>query len=349
MKIAVNNPGFLMAEDPVFMFHGYSLYFVLNHADYLYVQNPERMERFRERLKELDCKRDIRFLSSTQELNREADVLVSFHIPKQNYGLDEFTGMTVVHTMDHHVNTKYVYQRLLELKADFVASHSQVDERCEFFRHYYPFFVGKVINVPFGYAPRFKVTKPFTERINKAVGLGSINMIRDAMLTEEESREMVEFFADRKWMHPIRKYVQDHAEELSDCVDALFPTPEKQKDFSYDAVERLNSYRMFVNDAGIQEFPPARTYEGIACGCVMVATDDPIYIDIGFEKDVNCISFREGDYGEMAEKIRFYMAHEDELQKIQIRSLELAKGLTQEKAAEIMYQGIEKRFRERNV
>lgn len=62
------------------------------------------------------------------------------------------------------------------------------------------------------------------------------------------------------------------------------------RDNSYDAVERMNEYKMFINDEGENNFPQARTYEGIACGCVMVAADSPIYYDWGFVPEVNYIS-----------------------------------------------------------
>lgn len=277
MRIAVNNPSVLLQEDPTRLFHGYSIPFLLRYADYIYVHTRERGELFARRLKAFGIERKIGIINSIEELSNCADVLVSFGCSKSGtFQLELFPGLKFCHVTDYYMWTEKKYKFLLDIKADYIISHNQCDIRSEFFKQYYPNYIGKVINLPFGYAPRYKNIVPFNGRINKAVGLGAINMVKDAMASEDDTKEAVEFFKGWEYTHLTRKYIQDHQVELMDCIDAMFPTPEQQKDFSYDAVERLNSYRMFINDAGMSNFPPARTFEGIACGCVMVAADNPI-------------------------------------------------------------------------
>lgn len=347
MKIAVNNPSILLTTDTSRLFHGYGLYFVLKYCDYIYVQNEDRILEFKRRLKEINPDREISFIRTIEELNEKSEVLVSLSIPtKSTYGIENYNGMVVIHSTDHHVDASHNYKMLKECGANYVIGHSQLDSRSEFFCNYYPGFIGKVISVPFGYAPRFKCYTPFSDRKNKAVGIGSINMIKDAMLSEQQSKDMVTYFNSQKWMHPFRKYVQDHEDELLDCIDSLFPSPSKQKDFGYDAVSLMNQYKMFINDAGIQEFPPARTFEGIACGCVMVADDDPIYEDIGFKQDYNYISYTKGVYEEAIDKIRFYIKNEKKLEELQKKSIDLSTEFTQEKMADLMYAKILERYDE---
>lgn len=344
MKIVINYPDFMLQDiNLVFNWHGYSRTFVMKYADAIYVQNLDKAGLFKEKFKELGKKVEI--ISKVEELDENEDVLVGFRIGFSGTAdLEQFNGIKIFHTMDYYLNAKKQYELLKELKADYVIGHCQLDKYSHFFGTYYPNYVGKVISLPFGYGSRFKSVVPFEKRINKAVGLGSINKVNDAMLKEEEVRECLEFFKNRQYQHEGRKYIQDNSVEFQDCVDAFFPTPERQKDFTYDAVEKLNSYKMFFNDAGMSNFPPARTYEGIACGCVMVAEENDIYGELGFEANINYIAFTKGDFQDMAEKIRYYMKHEEELVKMHVKSLELAKRYTHEKVAEHLYKEFKKVF-----
>ena len=53
-------------------------------------------------------------------------------------------------------------------------------------------------------------------------------------------------------------------------------------------------------------FPPARTYEAIACGCVMVASDNEIYTRLGFTDGENYVAFKKNDLNDFREKATYY-------------------------------------------
>lgn len=347
MRIAINYPAFLLGKgDPVFSFHGYNRAFVKKYADAIYVQNYEKAMQFRNVVKEPGFRKEIEIIRSVEHLNEGYDVLIGFHVGLSGTAdLEFFKGLKIFHTLDYYLDTTKQCESLKNIKADYVIGHSQLDEYSDFFQKYYDDYVGRVISLPFGYGDRFINEITFLKRKNKAVGLGSINMVKDAMCTEEQTKECVDFFKGRVYTHETRKYIQDNADALTDCIDALFPSPDKQKDFSYDAVKMLNSYRMFVNDAGMSNFPPARTYEGIACGCVMVAEKNPIYDELGFIPDVNYVSFEKGNYQEMVDKIRYYMIHEEQLIDIQEKSLILSKKYSHEKVADILYKKVEQIYK----
>lgn len=338
-KIIAYNPISLLM-DPV-NWHGYALEFIIKYADYIYVHNPLRAHTIRKRLKELKPAGKARVICSLVTVNRKNNIIVGFGVGgRPPVGLKLFRGIKIFHLTDYYIDVPEKHNFLKVAKVDYVIGHCQMDLESVFFKEYYPEYIGKVINLPFGYADRFKNIVPFEDRIKKAVGLGSINRMRDALLTKEQTKEMVSFFPNREFQHEVRKFLQDHQKEFEDCVDAIFPSPEKQKDFSYDAVEMLNRYQMFVNDAGFSNFPPARTYEGIACGCVMVAPISSIYSTLGFRNNINYIGYKENNYTDMIEKIRYYIIHQDELLKIQAKSLVLAEKFTHKNVAEMLYQSI---------
>lgn len=306
-------------------FHGYAITFIDKYADCIYLNKgvKDRL-RYRRQLWRMGIRRYIPFINELKSSKKE-DKLIGFVIPsKDDDNIRDFVGKKFFHLMDYYLFVSRNKEFLCKYKVDYVIGHTAMDKNCEFFKLWYPEYIGRVISLPFGYQERFKNRKKFEERKNIAVGLGSINPVNDPRLDEETKAEFVDYFKNESFMHPLRRYIQTHEMDFIGVIDSKFPSPDKQKDFSYDAVEVLNNYRMFINDAGLSNFPPARTYEGIACGCVMVAENRTIYREIGFIPDVNYISFDNGDYIQMRDKIRFYIDNPDKLLDIQKKSLLLA-------------------------
>jgi glycosyltransferase involved in cell wall biosynthesis len=83
-----------------------------------------------------------------------------------------------------------------------------------------------------------------------------------------------------------------------------FPVFPETKDPAYDAVALLNAHAMFANDEGLMAFPPARTYEGPACGSLLVAADTPAVRELGFEHGENALLHRAEDVEDFARVVR---------------------------------------------
>lgn len=322
-------------------FHGYSIEFIDKYATCIYVKEIKQGLRYRRQLWRVGIRRYIPIVHSLKIINKFCSSLVGFVVPEiDDNELDNFTGKKYFHLMDYYLFVTRNQYFLEKYRINYVIGHTQMDKYCDFFKLFYNEYIGKTISLPFGYAKRFSYYNPFKERKNIAIGLGSINPINDPMLAENVKKQFVEYFKDYEYMHPLRRYIQTHESEFSDVIEARFPNPEKQKDFSYDAVSVLNEYKMFINDAGVSNFPPARTFEGIACGCVMVAEDNEIYTDLGFIPDVNYISFEKENYHQMHDKIKYYMEHTEKLNDIQEKSLELSKKYSHAKVAKLLYDAI---------
>lgn len=337
MKIIIYEPSVLFWGKAT-GFHGYVISFIKLYADSIYIKDYsfKRNIKYRLRLWQLGIRRPVKILSKLPVA--EESVVIGFNIPASDDSeLVKFKGKKYFHLMDYYIDVKRNLQFLKQHNVDYVIGHTKMDKYCPFFYDYYDTYIGKTIGLPFGYQGRFTCNVNFADRINKAVGLGSINPINDPLLKDTAKQELVDYFRDVEFMHPVRRYVQLHEEEFADTIDARFPSPEKQKDFSYDAVAMLNKYRMFINDAGISNFPPARTFEGIACGCVMVAEDSDIYKELGFVPDINYIAYAKGDYEQMKSKIAYYQLHYDKLFAMHVKSLELAQQFPHDKIAEKLY------------
>lgn len=339
-KIVVFNPNIILGDTEK-NFHGYAEAFILKYADYIYAPNPQKRKKIKEKLKEDNCQRKIQFIRTPFGFVGKELIFVGFGT---NYnspqGIQFSKGKKFFHLLDYYIDIKKNKTFLKRIKCDAVIEHGQVDKYSDFYKKYYSEYIGKTISLPFGYGKRFKLTKSFKERQKKAIGLGSINKIADQKLKRDQIKELIDFYEGREYQHEVRKYLRDNADAFKDCIDCRFPTDKDQKGRDYDAVEALNSYQMFINDEGFSGFLPARTYEGIACGTVMVAPISDLYKEMGFIPDVNYIAYKEGDYADLKAKIWHYIMHQDELIEIQKKSVELSEEYTHEKIADMLYEKI---------
>lgn len=340
VNLAVYNPFFLMLDQEK-NFHGYNFVFLKKYVSSIFVSNPKLYFRLKKRLEELGIQ-DKKFIFTIAGLNQKAHALVGFSgIPYSGKRkLVNYKGLKAFHTLDYVMYPEECNAYLEKNKVDYVIAHTDLGKNSSFFRDFYPSYHSRVIALPFGYGKRFHAIKPFHNRIKKAVALGAVNPLKDPLCTEQETKAFVTYFHDDTYTHRLRRYIQLNESFLSNIIDCRLPAPEKQKDFSYNPVKVLNDYQIFVNDEGLMNFPPARTYEGIACGCVMLASDNPVFSDFGFIPDVNYISFPLGNYEEMKEKLRYYLINQDALNKIRDKSLEFASGFTHEHVADMLYKNI---------
>lgn len=326
MKIILFNPTFLDGARKNLRVHSYIIEYIKQSVDVIYSPNFFKIKFYKQKLKELGIHKNIRFVSFLIGLNSQDYAMVGFSFGSfRLFGINNFKGKKFFHLMDYYIDIARIHRFLTEGKVDYVICHGQLDKNSDFFNFCYPEYNGKVVSLPFGYAERFCYQKPFAERQKLAVGLGCINLMRDQKLSDEQTREMRSFFPDRIYQHEVRAFLRDNEKDFEECIKCYFPSDEQQKDFSYDAVERMNDYQMFINDAGFSGFPPGRTYEGIASGCVMVAAESEIYSDLGFINGINYIGYPEGNYDEMRRRINYYIQHQDELYMIQQESMKLAK------------------------
>ena len=333
MKVAVLNPYFLF-RDQTRNFNGYNFEFVRQYKPVLYFQtglgraNPLRkIHEYRVRHKvRVACQSlglpsdqfDVVF--HPDDLNGCVDVLACFNgrpdIPAQAPPAS-FKGMTAFHVMDYVFRAMASFKALKTGGVDFVLGYADHGRHCRFFRAYYPDFVDRVIPVPFGFGERFENRKPFADRVRKVIALGSVNPVDDPTVKDKTLlEEYRDFYSGVQWTHQWRRTLSENEARLGVVMDSMLPSYPKTKDFSYDAVDLLNRYAMFANDEGLMAFPPARTYEGVASGAILVCSNHPCYTDLGFADGVNCLTHRPLDVDDFERKVLALLAQPERMAEI---------------------------------
>ena len=278
-----------------------------------------------------DCFREIAgcdMLNYEQAKHYSGDIIICLngrpdlpeHVPPK-----EFHGLKLCHVMDSVFQATKAYNALKENKVDFILAYNRHDLYDQFFKTYYKDYINKVIPIPFGFNDyRFHSEVPFSKRINKCVGLGSVNPINDP-LCGPDIEDFKTFFKDEPYMHRWRKKLVDNKEQLSTVMDSMFPEPPLTKDFSYDILRAYNNYQMFTTCESLMNYPSVKTFEGMACGTVFVGNKNACYEDIGFRNNANCILHKYEDLNDFKEVIEYYQQNPDTLKVVSENGMQLMK------------------------
>ena len=216
----------------------------------------------------------------------------------------EFQGLKLYHVMDYTFRSLEAGRAFRSGKLDFLLGYARHDQWCRYFASVFPDYENRVIPVPFGYGPRFRCVTGFEARTKKCVAMGSVNPVQDPMSDARCISSYVKFFEGVEWAHGMRQIIRANVDSLDGAVDSYLPVPPMTKNTSYNSAAVLNKYQLFVNDDSIMHYPPARTYEGPACGTVMVCSDHPCYDDFGWQDGVNCLKHRAEDLDDFLKVVR---------------------------------------------
>lgn len=334
MRIAVQNPN--MREGPLLSYVGGCVRFAEMFADVLYLpqmkeEDPALAEQARNGLTvggSLEG-RPVEVVFDGSALNDRADVLVCFTgMPWEQWHEPpaEFTGMKVFHVSDYVFNPRESHEALRNGGVDYVLGYTAHDRYDLFFSRMYPTYNGRVIPFPFGFGDRFLVDMPFSQRRPKVVGLGAVNptglqeATRPAILSE-----YIAFHEPEMWTHRWRRMLFENAAELADIFESRYPAYPDTNNLEYDAVLELATHAMFANDVGLMNFPPARTYEGLAAGAALVCDGHPSYADLGLVNGVNYIVHKPHDIEDFRRTVESYLAEPAELERVANAGRDLAR------------------------
>jgi len=229
--------------------------------------------------------------------------------------------------MDFNFHVVDSYRALRDGGVHLVMAYAALDEHCAYFRHFYPDYIGKVLSVPFGFGPRFANRTPWSQRSLKVVAMGAINPLDPHRLPDPATiREYLEFYREFPFSQMWRYTLAQHESVLADVLVSYLPKLPQISRPSDDPVALLNRHAMYANDESICGFPPARTYEGAACGAAMVSSDHECFRALGFEDGQNCIMHRPLDVESFREKIGHYLERPLELEAIAQRGSDMVRS-----------------------
>lgn len=222
------------------------------------------------------------------------------------------------------------------LDPDLMYNESNMQKLFVAFNEYFDWFKKQYLVIPFVFAERFKVIKPFAERQNKAVSVGTITY----------PDFLVKYYG-HNCLQPARKQISDNAKDLTPWVDCFnsdyleddkkisvkksdnaikktfkrlhdkFFTGHQKKYYSFDMVEKFNDYKMCVVGEEITGLPGIGFVEGMACGCAYLGQTVGYYEDYGMKEGVHYIGY-DGTLDDLKSKISYYQQpeHQQELEDI---------------------------------
>jgi hypothetical protein len=210
-----------------------------------------------------------------------------------------FSGLKLLHLMDYCYSPRQDDELIRKLGVDYVFGYARHDLHCGFFRKMHPSLEGRVVPLPFGYRARFRETIPFAQKENRCSVMGAVVAMEAPSASKPELFDYFSYFEGHRCAHEMRWRVGGDGGNLQEWIASFLPRPPATVNWGYDSALELNRHRFFLNDDSIMHFPPARTYEGLACGSIMLAAREPVYRDFAFRENVNCLMFEPGNLPDM--------------------------------------------------
>ncbi len=234
----------------------------------------------------------------------------------------------------------------------------------EFINLYYTLDNVKPLVMPYAFSKRFRSIRPFQERKNLALAIGTLSSV-EGVSGYEKYKE----YAKTNWIQPMRKEILDKKDQLTDYIDSYISyihedkTYEiKKNDFfliklykkyynkshewrqskytSFDMVEKFNEYKIAICPEELVGVPGIGFVEGMACGCAYIGLDHVMYTDLGLIPGKHYITY-DGSLTDLTAQIEYYQKHPDLLEAIARNGYEFViEHFHPEKIAEDFYKAI---------
>jgi len=286
----------------------------------LYTRGSDRLQRFLNLFSGLENRwilkknginpKKITILRHKEDIHHD-DILIVYNLMQLNYrGLEDIDAFKVA-CLIHYGGQPGQYENIQKAGINCLMCEVNLEHTSELYRRYSPLHLPWVVH-PFVAADRFIRIKPFAERETKAFSVGTI--------TYKYEPEFLEIYGD-PCDQPIRKLVKDNQEFFKETVDCFSQdyledsegktvnendcklkafikrvynrthTGQQKKYFSFDMVEKFNSYKMHIVGEEILGVPGIGFVEGMACGSVYIGIDSPMYRDLGLIPGVHYIAY----------------------------------------------------------
>lgn len=263
---------------------------------------------------------------------KKDDIVIyySSFYPEQFKTAADVRGIKVVDHI-HFYGDKETADMVLNSCMQYYVYDVELQKYSKLYQKYYARSKAEYIMLPFTYQERFCVKKPFAERQNKAVAMGT--------LTTGETPDFFETFGT-KYYQPHRKMILDEAPNYPDEIVSYiteylegkhkdihekditllriykrwynyFNTGRQKSYFSFNMVDQYNDYKMFICPEDVHGSYGIGTIEGMACGCAMIGLNYGAYEDMGMRAGIHYIPY-DGTMEHLIEQIRFYQRPENQ-------------------------------------
>lgn len=277
----------------------------------------------------------VSVISDYKKIKDDDVIIIYGHFSQVQTDINlEMNGIKVADHI-HFYGDKETSDRLKNLGIKYYMSEIDLNKYCGIYKQNYSWFHGKYIPRKFAYHNRFTVIKPFCERKNLALAIGTLTYCND--------KDFIEYYGQNVYQ-PIRKLIFDNAKILKGYVDSYisefqetpkkivnngefplvsiykklfnyFNTGKQKRYFSFDMVQKYNEYMMFICPEDAHGQYGIGVVEGMACGCAMIGWNYGVYEDLGLRDGVNYIAY-DGTIDDLINKIKYYQSP-DNFEKLQ--------------------------------
>lgn len=293
---------------------------------------------------------DILFLFQLGSLNLQYEPFVP---PYQNIAeLAACKAYKVMHLSHYGYHAEQASQYTRQAKIDLLISENNLKKNSKVFQHYYKWYDKDVFVLPFVPEARFQELTCFEKRINKAIATGQVldapddihrDFQQDALhplrktihdcaedlaaeidsritlyspkttFSGEESTKKTILF--QKIAHCKYVYYINFIKKILCAYLGINSVHRAVQNYHFDIVALMNRYKMIVHGKECMDLPPISAFEGMLCGCALIAEKDAMYHDLGFEDGVSYIGV-DGTAANLKQKILFYQQNSELLREI---------------------------------
>lgn len=283
----------------------------------------------------------ITILTKEEDIRKD-DILIIYNYYTNHYDFKKRPDCMIA--ISHiHFNTSNA-DRMRAIDPDVLYNEANFSHGSIIFDKFYSWFNKRFEVIPFVYADRFKVQKPFAERHNKCFSTGTVTYMHN-----------ITPYYGNPCAQPARKQIMTHRDELKQYVDCyncdyledtekkklkgdnvisriynniyskLFSGRQKMY-FSFNMVEKFNDYKMCLVGEEIMGIPGIGFVEGMACGCAYIGQTVGYYEDYGMQEGVHYIGY-DGSLEDLKAKISYWQRpeHQEELEQIARRGCEFVR------------------------
>ncbi|NVK00391.1 MAG: hypothetical protein HWE12_02515 [Oceanospirillaceae bacterium] len=332
MKVCIVDPYWFNATDRS-SYLGARSVFLEKYADIIYFSDRNKFIKYAARFPRVVIRliSTKKIIFSSSLVNETCDVALWFNGPIYNRGFsfEEIKVPKAVALHDYNFYPDAISELLKSNRVDFLIGHGYHDKYCDFFRAYYSSFIGRVLPFYFGFNSNIYNIDASIERRRSIVGLGAIAPIAGRLFSDD-LRAYGNFFNDRLFSHELRAWFRAYKLEI-DCFESFFPEGGVYRDENINEKSLLQAYDFFVSDLGSLNFAPARTFQGIGSGSILIGENHRCYQDLGFDS-TNSILVDDISIS----KIHTLISRAD-ISELQRNSRLLAENFTFERCAEALH------------
>lgn len=239
----------------------------------------------------------------------------------------KFSGKKVLHMTHYFLNTSKNSSIINKTKINAYLAEANLLKN-KFFCKFYK--TSKMVVLPLVLRNKYMSYVPYKERKNICLALGSLTFFDRS----EVFNDYISFFKINH-LHPVREMIYKNKQKIKHVIDceihptraalkksldkkilAFFNFKKTKNDYySFNVVDKLNKYKMFVSAEENIGLPSINFIEGMACGCAYLGLKSYIYEDLGLVDGINYIAY-DGTLPDLINKINYYQKHQKKLQKI---------------------------------